>query len=643
MISFYHIRGISLTDTPFFETLEQQQLFFQEYKVFDYGDAYMPPHFTNELVVYSEELDYENGMDFNTKINYLSLEYLNKTYYYFISDIKYEGEGSMRLYLTMDTIQTYMFNIKYTNARIERRTIRRWNKDGTINRDYIRENLSNEIFTNLKYFNLTEHYQKDNFCGWFIIKHLKKGDAYDANRTTVYYNDIDGGRNDKEQYTEGSSIMLFPSLHYNLSQSKYQELGGFPVYLVFNKESSTYENKYTTGGGLIDWALNQQQNDPKTIEMYYVGYNIFDDITTKYEIHDIDVPLGTVVKNARCYTVTLPKDTEENKIKRVSVAEPSPNVNLPAVSLDVFKCKISTKNYTYNFNFRPPIIYGELFDKHHIPQLLDENYYQINFGERQDYTSYPLSKMAQTTLHCKHNFDLFSGSRFYWFETDTDTEDKYLTRITVDKRDDVLMFNDVWKQYVASNKGTMAIKDTMALFNSLKSPIKTFSGVKVKTKKGDLTKSFKSRVNKFSKNYLSSSEGNGLISLISERQNLINAPRTLKQGNTYTDVSYGKGSDIIFTINECSNINDVATIYESIGFRVDQFIEGAPIFKDRQIYNFVKCHEINLDLDILSTSEIIEDIENRYLDGIRYWNTNSLKLLSLELGEVCKYDNIETE
>ena len=121
-IVLYYVNGISKIDTPYFSNESEQRAYFESNKFCEIDDSFCPSFFRNEIQVSSDDLVLSD------KVNYLSLYYDGKYYYYFIDDIMYINEGLIRLSLELDTIQTFMFQININSGSIERKFINRFNK-----------------------------------------------------------------------------------------------------------------------------------------------------------------------------------------------------------------------------------------------------------------------------------------------------------------------------------------------------------------------------------------------------------------------------------------------------------------------------------------------------------------------------------
>lgn len=584
MITLMYIVGISRTDTPIFNNATSQQEWFNTNaenvrKV----DTIFPPYYTNRIRLSDDDIN------FDSTYNYLILTFRNINYYYFIKDFNYINEGLIDIDIELDTIQTFMFNIIYHNARIRRRSIKRYldKNHFSINRNYIRENYNSNEFINKDYVNYT--YQDKSLTGFggFII--AKSADLFvaEVKDTTLYNKD--------KIIKDNVRTLLIPAMCYIEQQDKY--LSGNHRH-VFKQDIDTVGD--FEDNTLINDLKDLQSNNAIT-NMFYIPFNPFKDmlITTIYT--DNLIPVQTtysVPKNDR-YELTSTADKKYLQIDNIDVSPQFRLVELPYSQ--------SAQN-----------VLGTPFSSNYVPQLLDENYVQIKYGERLDNTSLPLSKITNTALYLYRQCDILTGCRIYWIVDKEDLEDKYFTKIVVQSREDVSMFNDYFKQYINGNKGTLFIGNTLGtILNGIVSPNPLMSVAQ------DATATATELVNKAFQ------------------------PKTMAQDNSMTSSLIGETCDEVYILDVATNIDAVATIYESIGYLVDEFVLGSPIFNDRQIFNYVECEEIDLSLvNAISSEEFTNDIRTRFMDGIRFWNTETMKKLRdtahpIDLGDVCKYDNIE--
>ena len=106
-INLYYIKGINAIDTPYFASLAQQQTYFAQHKVGQINDDYWYPPYNADFIQFST-----TDVDLDLKANYLSIEYKEKQYYYFIDSLEYVTQDIIGLHVILDSIQTMMFNIE---------------------------------------------------------------------------------------------------------------------------------------------------------------------------------------------------------------------------------------------------------------------------------------------------------------------------------------------------------------------------------------------------------------------------------------------------------------------------------------------------------------------------------------------------
>ena len=621
MIKLYYVRGINRTDTPYFNTLVEQENYFNE-KLISSIDAIYPPHYQNTIQFSNEDLD------FNTQCNYISLDFNGKTYYYFIDDMEYLAEDLIRITITMDTFQTYMFDIDYHNARLQRETIRRWNSDGTINRNYIRENYGSNLF------------QLDTY------KEIEKNNGLDE---LVFYV---GMRPPIDNFIYSEGIVT-------TTQYKDKSISNFLIceFMFFPKDF--LEDYFSPSG-------NKR-----------VTFNLYNDTgVTPYKTYSLSEAYNTfvneVIEGADTYQAFLIKDLNIKDIsvnKVINTDEQGEYITYDIRFLgkfdfkydDNFKGLIQLFYYEEDdtpINVKLPFIkndyLGNAFQVKYIPQLIDENYINFRYGERLETTTFPLSKLETRDLYLYKYIDIFSNSRSYWCSNSNDGKDKYLTIINVDTKEYLTLKQVAWQDYLANNIGTLTIGTALSSVSSFMPIVSgSFSlykganilqNVKRRQYAGRLTKGmvrgYEAQIQGI--NDISSSVsdlGNGLGSVL----NNAFKPDKVKQGNNCTTDYITNGLQEIYFIEYVTNIQGVASVYESIGYSVDEYIYGSPIRNNRQIYNYLECSEIDLEITMLCSDSIISDIENRFLQGLRLWNITTMNSLDLQLGDVCVYDNLEVE
>lgn len=592
MYKFLKVEGIDNVNTPLFETLQEQKSWFNT-KAQVIIDDIFPPYYTNVISVSSDELD------FKSDVNYVELIFNNKSYYYFIESTAYVNEDVIDITLRMDTIQTYMFDIEYTNARIKRRTIKRWNEDGTINRNYIRENLGNDIMVDTLYRDYSLEEQIQGFNGWIVGKMIKE--TWGISDTTVV--DARFANNNQKLYSDGSKLVILPALIFNTIGLNLSN-----VSIVFKKSGDNDTETWTMKQAL-DY-IHKLQEEPNLVDLYYLPFNPFKNITF------------TRSDNA----ITITYDEDEFKIK---------------TDIDGYRF-LTTKQFELtregkliDLGFRKNIHNATYFDYKYCPQLIDENYIELLYGERISQTTYPLSKLSKSTLYGRSNCDVLTGFRNYWLVENLEDFDKYITLKAISTKESYIMVNDVWKQYVANNKGSLYIGNTLAMARTAIGVGSAFAskGQKLYTQTGKITKK--------GQRVLDTTIDNELMNNIQNNVNKMFAPETLTQGNEFSNDVLANSMQEIVIVREVSNIDYVAKIYESIGYKVDEFIIGSPISQDRKYYNYIECDDMDIRLTCLSIENALDDIKERYNQGIRYFNMDAMSSVNLKLGDICVYDNIE--
>ena len=238
MIKLIYIRGISAYDTPYFSSKLEQYDFFDDINGVEI-DAYYPPHYTNTI-----KLD-RDDVDDISRYNYLILYFNNKNYFYFLDSINYINEDVYEVKIVMDTIQTYMFDIVWNESLVSRKSIKRWNGN-EINRDYIRENLSQ---TSKKLFN----YESIE-CEDFFILQSSYNYTLDSNATTLKT------KANNSYSANGCYYYLLPIPKYNkdIVEVNLINTGGVPTNF-----------RYMGSSGDIDYTLKSFTKDPYTLNLYY--------------------------------------------------------------------------------------------------------------------------------------------------------------------------------------------------------------------------------------------------------------------------------------------------------------------------------------------------------------------------------------
>ena len=619
LLKLYYVEGISRTDTPLFDNIENQRQYYEDRRVVTIPDSFYPPHYRNEISLVLG--DYYIPTE-SSQINYLSLEYLGRVYYYFIDSIQYKNEEIATLNVTMDVIQTYMFDINYHNARVTRETIKRWNGD-YINRNYIRENYGSDVLVNKFYVDYTIQ-QKET--GVVIAKTRRDNKLTAGIKPTImtYYKE----NGETYAYSDGTFICAIPAPIMN---NEY--LNDFNPSIKFNDNTVNYNQIMSSINSLNEGYITFSDSTKKqpVIEMYYmpfisIGTITYDSVNNKYTFnYDEANKSGTkLIYSATEDGIVLYGEVYSSAIKGTEIQH----------TLD-FEKNIPT--YVNNK------LVVKSFNKKYVPQLIDENYINFEFGEKIKTTSYPISKLITNKLYCYRKGDVFTGDRVYTIKDSQRGYDKYLTTITVNTKELLCMFNDAWKNYYVGHQGSLMLTSALSTLKLVGGAYNLGMNNPRPIRKGQLTKKFRKD---FDKNIVNNESYGNVLGLAETVINKKHTPDTQSQGNTYTSDVIANSLHTILKLDEVSNIDNVATIYESIGYAVDKFVQGNPLVQNRKLYNYIECETIDVTLrNCINDTDTIDLIEERYQDGIRFWNVDFLRdnNINLELGDVCIYDNVENE
>lgn len=620
MYSFYYIRGISAMDTPYFSNIQAQQQYFAQHEVATIDEIY-PPHYQNTIKVSKDNLD------FNSQINYVSLEFNDKTYYYFIDSVRYINEDVMELSLTMDTIQTYMFDIIYNSATIERKLIHRYNGSNIINRNYIRENISHGNFVVQNYKRHSyKNMPSDLRMGFYVIASTKPLGTLQDHSVNEFsaYNSGSKVLGQNKIYTDGLYKYIFAVDKYNNVAT---------LVIKIKQSDGSYKSYYWTQN--VAFGIRTILEDPSVQFVYY-----YDDLSI----------LGGSFTKTGTKELTWTIDAPDTYISRYTI-EISPTFST-YVNLVCFQPLLSVFDKGDNillplFNDNPTDKY-QAFSYQCVPQLIDENYIQVFYGERCQLTTYPMHQIFylypgndntySSYLVGVQKVSLVECSRAYAIHSYTysdaiDLTDTYLTTITAKSAELAPTYNDAWKNYQANNFGnlTMGIAKTIASGDYVPEIMKLPNMHKTAT--------YGRRVAKRLTNI-----GVGLINdaldIGTEIMNYKYTPDTMSQGCNYISDSMNNSLEVISYTKVCDDLEYVAKYFESYGYKVSEVTNENLLehCKLRYWYNYIKASNINISLKIINDEDTIERITQRFEQGFRYWNVAQT---DLNLGDVCVYENVD--
>lgn len=609
MLSLYYVRGINRLDTPTFTNIARQEAYFSK-KLVTQIDSWYPPHYKNTIMFESVDLN------FNSKINYLSLMFNDKTYYYFIDDLRYINEELIEVNITMDTIQTYMFDIQVDNLDLVKKSIQRWNVKKPllkhkINRNFLRENFSNGYYDNIEYDEPTlindDNSDYTMNLGWIIVmstsNELKISDSVTI--TSIVGAPINI-QNEDNHYSQNIFIYLLPLTNQNTS------------FLTINGK-----NTYSSTATILPYI----SSNPEIQSINVIKYNPFKEISY----------------NALTNAMTIKAKTYE-----IEIAIKDDNTYYPVLMLYKYQNNDIYELYTFNFELNNKT--GQTFDKKYIPQLLDENYIEYKFGERLNSTGYPLHQLDEPKLKNIFNYDVISNNRIYKILSTTSDIDKYITTTINKTIETMATYNDAWKTYQSQHYGSlttgMALQREQNIYNTAKGVVQGLVQMGVGSKIDSIT----TMVNGGMQGLTSIADAiQNEYALQNQyqitKENMEFTPNTEKMGNSYQTDIQSNSLNIYRSVQKVNDIDHVARVMESYGYKVAEHYSDVNPFDEfniRHYYNVVQVSNMNLTLNVLNDNVTIERIKDRFKNGLRLWNIDTTTNETfLPLGKVCYYDNVE--
>lgn len=592
MYKLVYSGNVNRYDTPYFLDELIQYEWFDARKVYTVDDIF-PPHYTNII-----RFEYDDIKDLN--YDYLMLQFTNKWYYYFVDKITYINAGIVDLSITMDVIQTYMFNFDIANCDIIRESIPRWTSDGYINRNYVRENLSSGTFE-LKY--MSERYK--------CVK-PEYEDRLNLLTQVPYYVAL--------LFTEPLSSQHSELIINSISTG---------LYLVLLPITAGKVTIYTSDNHIISTSssLNQLYDNPALYKiMLLTNAGIIESLSIKYTLSGNKYITRTnyVKYNESYYLAPYYDNFNTNEFY--------------CLSNDYTPIKNEGNYEEFNYKF--------------VPAILDSNYIRIYCGERMQNTSIRLELVPMQNILCKMNYDLLNNTRTYYIGTEEDDLiDKYNNQIQNSSIEDLTIVNDYWKQYQAQNQGTLttgvALAKTNArvqYYNAVGQTIGAAGNIALSGNLGGvgstIANAFLAPANLYAAYY------NIDQNLKITRENLEYQPNSITSGNKmFSD--YAQNSFVPIAINEVvSDIEMVAKKYELYGYKTNRHLDDDPRYDfKRRYWNILQLDNIKIDTYAFISEDEKQLIYNRFKNGIRFIMVEDLDMIQPHtvITKILKYDNLEVD
>ena len=657
-INFCFIDGISSENEPYFASLQDQESYFNSLNnTTIITSTFYPPYYRNVLKIDTADISLDSNY------NYVWFEYNGKRYYYFLSNVRYISEDLLAITITMDTIQTYYFDIKVHSAIVRRKFIDRFEPSGLINRSYIRENVSSGVtgkHTITKMSELTDYDvpsgTSNGIVGWYVVAQSNNNNypeqkyvAKLGNSMSPYY------------------VQLIPVT------------SGAPKSLIKlyddkdHKDNPVEANTYAT--------ISREGGLPVTKSMAYCPINIF--------YGDLYLDATGAIKARNGSGIECWSADDKSGAYIVSGKMSAGNFDTSALNDKHLISKTITLQFARNKSK------GIAFDKKFVPAILDENYYRISYGNGREQTTYPLHLLKQFSLTMSYTYDWlgYQYFRIYASGTDDQERNKYNTSVACSPNVVDLIVSGA-DNYNAYNKWSMmgaiastaigigaslltanplpALGSAAGFFRIMNKNTGAVSETKYANGTNPIGEDGRLRGYNPSRDYhryedaSSVSEyippnkgitipGNAFYSFgnianaVTAKANAYSSPASVKSfssnmQNTSLNNEFIRREDI-----EVSDIEACAQYYHRYGYLVNEYIQPTTtLFADmntRYYYNYIELAECDIELSCLQFDYCINDIETRLISGIRLWNpivntASGGTSVTYDIGNY-SYDNVE--
>lgn len=638
MIVLMHVEGLSSSDLPLFVDPSSRNHWANAHTVATISNSYFPPYYTNKIKFTTDDVD------FDTQFNYLYLEFRDKRYYYFVEDISYISEDVIEVSITMDTLITYFFEIKVGDGEICRKFIPRLNSNGDINRNYIRENVSNGVKKITYLINERETFSEYPDFQMLVIIGSKD----------FLFDWLDEGKYSYKVFDAVLPLSLVAAFI-----PLYRNDGSEPIQVSFDGTSKPPTNIFT------DASLWMASNSPSVHHIFFFpfidpfvgddnvlkkietrGDGVFANIDgTRWAVYD----MNSLASGGKAIAPIQPD----------SVHPDAPNT-------------IRSVQYTYDVPLNLKPIDNLDFDAWQEPAIFDNNYLCYEFGEPSTSISCNLFDCVSKTIINEFTYDFIQGTRVYRqngskirYGANFNADYNVSTSISVE----FPLSTDMWLQYFQQNKATLVgsiasdcVKGLGVSRSFTTSNIETHeTGIRSQVMK-DFSRNTETStpdgntliLNKreavrrtyyeprpYSKNKTgtknsettstSSPDFSATLGTLTDMANAVMAPDNLRSLGTLLSEYIYKRNDVRFVVYEAEDLQHVGLYYHKNGVLVSYNYTRTTfqLFSDylyssehrvRKYFNVCKfktcdCHLRNAP----ESQEIITDLNKRLMDGFRTW------------------------
>lgn len=632
-INFYYIAGLDRYNIYNFSTSQEMTTFLNSKLITKVNLSFFPPKYTDQIKVEYEDLSLE------TSVNYLSIVFRGRTYYYFIESIEYVNEDVYIINISLDSIMTYYFDIEFSDGIVERKHIKRWNGN-IINRAYIRENVSNGLF---------EYNDKSTVTHekWIVVK------STSVYLVASYKAKFDTITTKNGQVHTSCGFFIGP---YELNAVDYNVNWLPPSQDEVDNYVSTYP--YPT--------ILSAMNSDKTIDAYILPFCPVTGMSYSYDL----IP-GTAQREVIFNVEKLRDKTDESILPLIGLKEDE----ITGVSGNPATHGLwHTKYYStlISLGFTKNTTLGLSHTYLYEPCLLDENYFRIIAGTNSAYATYPVHTLRLPSITFAYHANIDDASCIYTLYSQVDN-DIFSNSVIDTNMASISLFNSPWQNYLANIKSRV-VATSLSAVTSLAT---MFTGIasnsvyanrarnEILSNKSNYDKRYKiptlkkraqremniisnrqgdrnaEAISSFSENFLGS-----MANDISSAFNALYTPPSPKQlGSAVTNLN-SYDFQLWHQRLIVNDIAEVAEYYHRRGNLVNTYVtyneintDNYPLFHyfiTRHYFNYLKFASLDITLKCLSDREFVDDIMERLMHGITIWN------LSVPIGTY-QYDNVEED
>lgn len=639
----YYLNKVAESGVPFCEMMApnvnsltlQQQVYINDLRYYPSGTTKVKD--LNEILMKNYAII--RAMDGDTAVAY---------YYYWVQNANVGDNNQALLDLKMDTIQTWHFypDIVYSDCMIHKAHLNRWidNGNGTVSFD---GTVNSKLFEREDIQNVAKRLTKRTRVG--INRHLGQNDLNEwlnENIVAWLYLYLDPTFNyNVEEFISGQSVTTtMNKIKYRTRDTITQQTLTddntmpsnlicicAPIYKTSNKSIYIQSNsvrKRISVTGIFNFLNLKKDDEPingqyERVYASKISYTPpFSDGSLSYNIDDNDCLCFTsnetppAVSDESCVAYGLGTDYFFN----VFIQEPQITTQDYTVTKSLSFSKNEIINVAKNSKFNPKLLsqdYFELRVNDSSENGFIYDYQKLNIRTFNLYVTEPFTPdFSKVYIRINNLYE----NGLYIFDTNFN-----LTGYVDTNEASIVMPTSQYATMLANNKNFFEQNKYNRNFALGKSIVNIGSSLTKDVLRDDMLNA--------STNAISSGIQTGLDyaqSKINEKltvDNLQNAPATIEsaKGNVFFETMYSQYGVFVeeydILPNEKEIINDYMDMY---GFTYNQVDNIKNCDNIRYYHNYIEADLTNIT-GISISNTIREDIKNRFIQGIRFWNTDNIQ------------------